>query len=266
MQCIFCKGCSDESKSVEHIIPESLGNKDYVLPKGVVCDKCNNYFATNIEKKLLEMPYFLGLRHYNLIENKKGSFPRWPAFMPKPRASVEYAIDKNLKPYLIFDFEDMCPMRAISQMQNNKFITISLDRPPMPEKNNRIISRFLGKVGIEVYASRIMSLDNRIEDFLGIKQLDSLREYVRYNKSKTIWKYHVRRIYDEEKLFMINKEERQVLHEFNFLYTEDRELYFVLVIMGVEYCLNMGGTVVDGYIKWLYEHGYTSPLYLEGID
>lgn len=266
MRCIFCKGCSDESKSVEHIIPESLGNKDYVLPKGIVCDKCNNYFATNIEKKLLEMPYFLVLRHYSLIENKKGRFPRLSAFMPKPRASVECAIDKNLEYNLIFDFEDMCPIRAISQMQNNKFGTIYLGRPSMPEKDNRIISRFLGKVAIEVYLSRIMSLDNWTENFLGIKQLDSLIEYVRYNKSQTLWKYNVRRIYDEEKLFLINKEERQVLHEFDFLYTEDRELYFVLVIMGVEYCFNMGGPVVDGYVKWLYEHGYKSPLYLEGID
>ncbi len=46
----FCKQCSDLSNSVEHIIPESLGNKNHVLPKGIVCDRCNNYFTLKIEK------------------------------------------------------------------------------------------------------------------------------------------------------------------------------------------------------------------------
>ncbi len=36
MRCIFCKTDSDSSRSVEHIIPESLGNTDYVLPPGCV--------------------------------------------------------------------------------------------------------------------------------------------------------------------------------------------------------------------------------------
>lgn len=51
MKCIFCKDSSDNSTSVEHIIPESLGNKD-ILPKGIVCDSCNNYFAVKKKSKL----------------------------------------------------------------------------------------------------------------------------------------------------------------------------------------------------------------------
>src|SRR5258706_150378 len=72
MNCIFCKEPSDNSKSVEHIIPESLGNVEHVLPKGIVCDDCNNYFAIKIEKELLEMPYFKSLRYRNDIFSKKG--------------------------------------------------------------------------------------------------------------------------------------------------------------------------------------------------
>jgi len=45
MRCIFCKNPSDNSVSVEHIIPESLGNISHILPKGWVCDTCNNYIA-----------------------------------------------------------------------------------------------------------------------------------------------------------------------------------------------------------------------------
>lgn len=40
MQCVFCHKNSVASKSVEHIIPESLGNKHHFLPKGYVCDEC----------------------------------------------------------------------------------------------------------------------------------------------------------------------------------------------------------------------------------
>lgn len=72
MKCIFCKCLSDNSKSIEHIIPESLGNKKHYLPRGIVCDSCNNYFAVKIEKPLLELPYFRSVRFRNDIENKKG--------------------------------------------------------------------------------------------------------------------------------------------------------------------------------------------------
>ena len=63
MNCLFCKQNTDNSKSVEHIIPESLGNKEHILPRGLVCDNCNQYFAIKIEKPLLEQPYFRNIRH-----------------------------------------------------------------------------------------------------------------------------------------------------------------------------------------------------------
>lgn len=71
MNCVFCHNISDSSKSVEHIIPESLGNKEHILWRGAVCDKCNNYFATKIEKELLDQPYFISMRHRNFIKTKK---------------------------------------------------------------------------------------------------------------------------------------------------------------------------------------------------
>jgi hypothetical protein len=72
MDCIFCHNNSDNSNSVEHIIPESLGNKNIILWKGAVCDACNNYFARKIEKELLEQSYFISLRHRKFIKNKRG--------------------------------------------------------------------------------------------------------------------------------------------------------------------------------------------------
>ena len=72
MNCIFCHKESSNSKSVEHIIPESLGNKHHFLPKGYVCDECNHYFAIKIENELLSQPYFVSMRFRNEILTKKG--------------------------------------------------------------------------------------------------------------------------------------------------------------------------------------------------
>ena len=75
MRCIFCKKDSSETKSIEHIIPESLGNKSFVLPRGYVCDKCNNYFAREIERPFLEQMNVQLLRFEESIPNKKNRIP-----------------------------------------------------------------------------------------------------------------------------------------------------------------------------------------------
>lgn len=75
MRCIFCKKDSSGTRSVEHVIPESLGNTDHVLPKGLVCDSCNRYFAIKIEQPLLEATIFRDLRRGMVIPNKRGRFP-----------------------------------------------------------------------------------------------------------------------------------------------------------------------------------------------
>jgi hypothetical protein len=60
--CIFCRDNTTASRSVEHVIPEPLGNTTLTLPPGVVCDKCNHYFARKIEKPLLESAEIIALR------------------------------------------------------------------------------------------------------------------------------------------------------------------------------------------------------------
>jgi hypothetical protein len=59
-QCIWCKRRRPQVKFDEsHVLPECVGNKDQqVLPDGVVCSSCNNYFGTQVEPKLLADPYF----------------------------------------------------------------------------------------------------------------------------------------------------------------------------------------------------------------
>ena len=89
MRCIFCKCDSATSRSVEHVIPESLGNTEHVLGAGVVCDGCNNYFASKVEGPLLSDPYFR--EQYSLagILSKKGNLPRVKALDAQNRSVVE---------------------------------------------------------------------------------------------------------------------------------------------------------------------------------
>jgi len=49
---MYCGKNSDSSKSLEHIIPATLGIKE-TLPKGYVCDKCNQYFSGMDQQILL---------------------------------------------------------------------------------------------------------------------------------------------------------------------------------------------------------------------
>lgn len=77
MRCIFCKQESSKSRSLTHIIPESLGNVEHVLPIGAVCDDCNQYFARKVEQPLLESPTLRLLRANMAVLNMRGRTPIW---------------------------------------------------------------------------------------------------------------------------------------------------------------------------------------------
>lgn len=67
--CIICHRLHQE-ETVEHIIPGSLGNEYYVMPKGEVCYQCNNRFA-RIENKVVSSHLFLNERKkYGLVKNQ----------------------------------------------------------------------------------------------------------------------------------------------------------------------------------------------------
>jgi len=59
-QCIICLRDHSDT-TVEHIIPRSLGNIHYVLPKGKLCSICNNRFA-KYEQAVLNSPGWLDHR------------------------------------------------------------------------------------------------------------------------------------------------------------------------------------------------------------
>ncbi|RZK66334.1 MAG: HNH endonuclease, partial [Pedobacter sp.] len=70
MNCIFCDKLVVEN-SIEHIIPESLGNKHYILQIGSICRVCNNLFS-KFEAKALSIGILAMSRPIAGYATKKG--------------------------------------------------------------------------------------------------------------------------------------------------------------------------------------------------
>jgi hypothetical protein len=73
--CLFCRERDVSFSSVEHVFPESLGNKELVLPVGVVCDSCNNQKLSVLDDALLHFGAIPMLRTIYGIESKSGNRP-----------------------------------------------------------------------------------------------------------------------------------------------------------------------------------------------
>ena len=59
-RCIWCqRQAPDVSFNINHVLPECVGNeRQQILPTGIVCEECNQYFGAKIEPALLDDPFF----------------------------------------------------------------------------------------------------------------------------------------------------------------------------------------------------------------
>jgi hypothetical protein len=72
--CIIC-ALENEATAIEHIVPESFGNKHYVMKQGSICNECNNRMSES-EGKALSNSIFLMERARLGIATKKGKAPK----------------------------------------------------------------------------------------------------------------------------------------------------------------------------------------------
>lgn len=259
MRCIFCKDLSDTSRSVEHIIPESLGNKEHVLPPGVVCDGCNNYFSRRIEGPLLEHEFFVQARFRNGVENKRGSVPLLKSVTLPFLLHVGLRRERDRTTSIgVVDELDAEKWSSIFRQHQSFSVIFPVPEPP----DNLLMARFLGKVGLEALARRFLYVPGWLDEITDKKELDELRRFVRCGDRPSSWPVKSRHLYDENHSFPYPEGDCQILHEYTFLYTPQAELYFILAVFGYEFAINMGGPEVDGYMQWLAENDYASPLYL----
>ncbi len=53
-------------------MPESTGSKRRTLPPGLICDKCDNYFARKVEQPVLGHQSMRNIRAWYQVPNKRG--------------------------------------------------------------------------------------------------------------------------------------------------------------------------------------------------
>lgn len=267
MRCIFCKQSSENSNSVEHILPESLGNTKNILRKGIVCDKCNNYFSIKIEQPLLNLPFFKQLRARNSIHSKKNKIPienLWfhHKLIPQEEIGIEFYKFRNSIPIISI------PQPFASLMMNSKsdeFLITSLagDKPP---ENNRLLARFLGKIGLEVIAQLSVEKNVDLNILINHEGLDLLRNYVRYDSGDFIWQYNARKIHGENEKFYYHNDLNtavDILYGYHLFQTDDIDFNICVNLKGYELVLNMASPSIEKYIYLLKIKEYEESLYKE---
>lgn len=254
MRCIFCKNDSRGSRAVEHIVPESLGNKSHTLYTGVVCDKCNNYFASKVEKPFLEKLEIQSLRFHEAVPNKRGRIPSLRGIMG---SDVQVEVVRDYKSGTTSVYVPEAGFDSIRSQKNGMLIIPA----PTLLKPDRIVSRFIAKVALEALAQRIQHDNDLLEQMIENPQLDLLRNHARKGEVKE-WPVSIRKIYEiSERWEDQSQTGYQIVHEFDFLFTNENEVYFVMAIFGHEYCINLGGPELEGWSDWLNQNEHSSPLH-----
>jgi hypothetical protein len=114
-----------------------LGGGDWSkLPCGLVCDACQKYFGTKVERDALADHPFLLLRTFLSLPTKKGKAP----WLQDP---FEGRLEANGRPGRIF-YEPAAHFRDASLKSVMRFVA--------QPKHPRVVCRFLLKMGIEAVA------------------------------------------------------------------------------------------------------------------
>ncbi|MCR6645860.1 MAG: hypothetical protein NVV62_15730 [Terricaulis sp.] len=93
------------------------------------------------------------------------------------------------------------------------------------------------------------------------EQLDAIRQHARFG-ARIDWPVSIRSIYDASAKWSDPKNgEYQIVHEFDFLFTPQHEIYFALAIFGQEFVINLGGPSLEGWEAWLRDNEQRSPLH-----
>lgn len=149
----------------EHIVPESLGNIAYVLPKGIVCDKCNQYFS-KLDKYFCHHHLGSGFKLLTKYKTKKGNPPYLPLMSGEMRQDENGKIQfkqgmiegREHEQFSITFYKDEIKIKA------NWFL---------PDSNPKKISRFLAKAGIE-------TLHFKMNEIAFTTDFDFVRKYARF--------------------------------------------------------------------------------------
>jgi hypothetical protein len=266
--CIFCQSVAGPFKSVEHIVPESLGNFSdrHLLPTGAVCDPCNNYFASSVEGIVLNHTSFRNLRAKYRVPSKKGRIPYVRGYARNTDIEVGMRLNEETQRLEFFaikenqkaDFERLKRLDALYVRQNVLVFPMTVD-PPEKE-----MSRFLAKMAFESLYRRFALVEgpDKAREMVSSDHYDNIRCWARYGHNFHKWPYHYRAYFPEETLMEHPETKKWVQFGFghDLLVTDHPETYFVFSYYGHEFAINLGGPATKGYDVWLSKNNHVSFL------
>lgn len=270
MICIFCQQDSGGFARVEHIIPESLGNKTHTLPPGIVCDRCNQYFGSKIEGPVLASGTFKALRFHQTVASKKKRLPVMDALVwpeSDARTRVVLPVQPDRMPIMSVTPQALARIFEDGREGNPSLLVF----PPGDEPEQTLMSRFLAKCALEALAARLLAIEGEIQVLATDPRFDPIRNHARIGRPPA-WPFTDRIIYGVDDVVVHRGEQPvQTMFEFDLLATNPEnvneegavvsEVYFVLAVFGREFAINLAGPEVEGYEHWLAENGRRSPLY-----
>lgn len=120
------------------------------------------------------------------------------------------------------------PSDAAVEAVANGHITRVIIPNAGPKPDGTLFARFFGKIAVEAMAAKLLkNAPYMLDEFAHDDQVDHLRNYARYGKQGLAWPYSERRIYPADCSFPTSDgRSYEVLHEFDFLYTDQGEMYF----------------------------------------
>lgn len=251
-RCVYCCEPSAASRSIEHVIPESLGNDSVVLGPGTVCDDCNNYFSRKVEGPFLNAHLMRVLRFNGGLPSKRGRIPPMLVYSPQiGQGEVHRAVD-GLRSTI--QFEDG-PLLNESLRTRRPFVTWTPVTPPSRVET----SRFLAKVAIG-YVAYLLAIGGRSPDMVvQDKALDRLRNHARRGTDPD-WPVMVRSIYSPGRFWSDPEGPYQRVTEVDLFDTED-DTFLVFAVFGTELTMSLVEPRIDTYERWLKLHDGASPLY-----
>lgn len=247
---------------MEHIVPHSFGNNRAILPKGMVCDKCNNYFARKIEQPLLADRSFRNLRAWYQVPNKRGKPPSLHGFL----AGTELAIGLRLKEG-VFEFEAERQSEArdiheyIAANDRAEQPTALLFEMPM-DPPKKLMSRLLAKMALEMLSMRMLSNPSSISMLIENTHWDRIRRWARFGDNFDEWPYSQRTVMPEETMMRHPATGAwvQAGYSIDLFVTKRRETFMAFMLYGHEFVINSGGPSMKGFYEWLEQHQSISPL------
>ncbi len=208
MSCLYCQGDGPFS-TTEHIVPESLGNDCDVLI-GVVCDGCQRYLGSAVEKPALESTPIGFWRTVLGTRTKAKALPR---FSSSPPHSGSFASGHTLTDRFHLVAEEDASTRL--EMEKDAF--------PLSDHSDShlqvvlspwhifTMGRLLGKIGLEYLA-----LTNPAVAMS--PTLDPVRNYIRRGSVGWVWPIYMGSSSDLKNL-------REVVSESEGAYEIETECY-----------------------------------------